>query len=39
MIRVCKPGDDVPLHGILHGTHHLTKNGRFANVEDLHAVM
>ena len=39
MIHVCKPGESVPLHGILHRTHHLTRNGRFANIEDLHAEM
>ena len=39
LIHVCRPGDDVPLHGILHRTHHLTRNGRFANIEDLHVAM
>ena len=39
LIHVCKPGEDVPLHGILHRTHHLAKDGRFANIEDLHAEM
>ena len=39
LIHVCRPGEDVPLHGILHRTHHLAKDGRFANIEDLHAEM